>query len=146
MNKKRFLILLLASLLLGSLLLSACASQGNTLDGTNWQLTSYLDAKGDLTDILPGTVVTAQFQSANVSGIAGCNNYNGTYEQDGKNLTFGPQATTRKLCADPLGVMDQESAYLSALSQVQSFKQSNAKLEMQDSKGKTILVFAPAGQ
>jgi heat shock protein HslJ len=146
MKTKRFLFLLIASLLLSSLLLSACASKGNTLDGTNWQMTSYQDANGNMVNILPGTVVTAQFQSTNVSGIAGCNNFNGTYELDGNNLTFGPLATTRKLCADPLGVMDQESAYLADLSQVQSYKKSNTKLEMQDNRGKTLLEFASAGQ
>jgi heat shock protein HslJ len=144
--KKNLRLILLISLLLGSLLLSACAAKGNSLESTSWQMTSYRDANGDMTDKLPDSVVNIQFQSADVSGIAGCNNYSGTYQVDGKKLTFGPLATTRQACATPLGVMEQENAYLAALSQVQSYKQSAKSLEMQDEKGKTVLVFVPEGQ
>jgi heat shock protein HslJ len=42
--------------------------------------------------------------------------------------------------------MQQESAFLSDLSQVQSFKLSDGQLELEDEKGKTILVFVPIGQ
>jgi heat shock protein HslJ len=144
--EKNLRSILFISLFLGGLLLSACASGSNSLDATNWEMTSYRDANGDMQDILANSVVTAQFQSTNVSGIAGCNNYNGSYQLDGNKLTFGALAVTQKACADPRGVMEQENAYLAALSQVQSFKQSNDKLEMEDERGKTVLEFVPSGQ
>lgn len=116
------------------------------MDGTNWELESYLDANGEMANRKTDTVVTAQFQAEKVSGIAGCNNYNSSYQVDGNKLTFSAPASTRKMCADPAGIMDQEYAYLSALSEVQTFKQRDDKLEMRDADGETILVFAPAGQ
>jgi putative lipoprotein len=144
--KKNLRSILFISLILGSLLLSACTSGAKSLDSTSWQMTSYRDANGDMQDKLTGAVVNLQFQSAIVSGISGCNNYNGSYQVDGDKLTFGALAVTRQMCADPLGVMEQENAYLAALAQVQSYKQSDDKLEMEDDRGKTILEFAPAGQ
>ena len=138
--------LILISLLLGSLLLSACAGIGDSLDGTSWQLEQYRNEDGDLVSLKTDTVVSALFQADKVSGIAGCNNYSSSYQVDGDRLTFSPAATTRKLCVDPLGIMKQESAYLVALEQVQTFQLRNNKLEMQDSNGKTILEFSSIGQ
>jgi heat shock protein HslJ len=144
--KKNFRTILFTSFLLGGLLLAACSPKGNPLDGTSWEMTSYRDANGDMTEILAGTVVTALFQSADVSGIAGCNNFSSSYQVDGKNLTFSAVTTTRQMCATPIGIMQQEDAFLSDLSQVQSFKISDGQLELEDEKGKTILVFVPIGQ
>ena len=143
--KKRY-GLILFSLLVGSLLLAACAGSDNSLDGTNWQLNRYQDKSGDLVPVIPDTIVTAQFQATKVSGIAGCNNYNSSYQVNGNLLTFSPAATTRKICADPPTIMQQEDAYLTALEQVQSFRHRGEALEMQSSDGETILVFSPAGQ
>lgn len=138
--------LILFSLLLVSLLLSACAGVGNSLDGTSWNLNKYRDEDGKLVSIKTNTVVTALFQANKVTGIAGCNNYNSSYEATGNRLTFSPPATTRKLCVDPLGIMKQENAYLAALDEVQTFRQRGNSLEMRDSDGETLLEFSPAGQ
>jgi heat shock protein HslJ len=50
------------------------------------------------------------------------------------------------MCADPLGIMKQEAAYLAALEQVQTFRLRGNTLEMRDSDGETLLIFTPAGQ
>jgi len=144
--RKQYGLALFSFLLSSSLLLAACAGSDNSLDGTNWQLDQYQDESGDLMSVIPDTVVTAQFQATNVSGIAGCNNYNSSYQVDGNQLTFSPAAATRKLCADPPGIMEQEAAYLAALVQVHTFRQRSDTLEMRSSDGETLLVFTPAGQ
>jgi heat shock protein HslJ len=138
--------LILFNLLLGSLLLVACVGLGNPLDGTNWQLDKYRDESGNLVSVKTDTVVTAQFQATKVSGIAGCNNYNSSYQVNGNQLTFSPAATTRKLCIDPLGIMKQEGAILAALSEVQTFRQRGNTLEMQGLDGETLLEYSPLGQ
>jgi len=51
-----------------------------------------------------------------LSGSAGCNRYTGSWERDGARLSIGPLATTRMVC--PPEVMDEESAFLSALESV----------------------------
>ena len=67
--------------------------------------------------VLPDTTVTAQFVLGSVSGNGGCNQYSFGYKVDGNKLTVRPQgASTAMMCAEPPGVMDQEQAYLAALS------------------------------
>lgn len=137
---------LIFSLFLGSFLLAGCAATGKTLDGTSWKLDRYQDENGDMTSVKSDTIVTALFQGDKVTGIASCNNYSSSYQVSGNRLTFGPAATTRKMCTDPLGIMKQEDAFLTSLEQVKTFKLSSAKLEMQAAGGETLLVFNPAGQ
>jgi len=78
-----------------------------TLEGTTWLLDKTI----------PGSEITALFANGQVSGSAGCNTYQGTYRSTraaGKNtIEFGPLATTRMMCDEPL--MDQEGLYLAAL-------------------------------
>ncbi|MEI2299290.1 META domain-containing protein [Ensifer sp. MJa1] len=46
-------------------------------------------------------------------GMAGCNHFTGTFSLSGKKITFGPAATTRKMCVP--AVMEQERKFLDAL-------------------------------
>lgn len=65
--------------------------------------------------------VTLTFDDASrFSGRAGCNHYSGQYHLTGEGLKFGRAATTRMACAPEL--MQQESQYVSLLSQVQRFE------------------------
>jgi hypothetical protein len=78
-----------------------------TLEGTTWLLDKTI----------PGSEITALFANGQVSGSAGCNTYQGTYRSTraaGENtIEFGPLATTRMMCDEPL--MEQEALYLAAL-------------------------------
>ncbi|HSR31054.1 MAG TPA: Gmad2 immunoglobulin-like domain-containing protein [Anaerolineae bacterium] len=78
-----------------------------TLEGTTWLLDKTI----------PGSEITALFANGQVSGSAGCNNYQGEYRSTravGRNtIEIGPLATTRMMCDEPL--MDQEGIYLAAL-------------------------------
>lgn len=128
-------------LVLTSAVLTACAVAGNRLDATSWQLTRFRDEGGEMASLEVGTQVTAQFQADEVAGLAGCNNYSTSYSASGSSLTFGPVATTRKVCLVPLGSMKQEQAFLDALAQVQRFKILGTSLQMLDGNGETLLEF-----
>jgi len=119
--------------------LVACATAGG-LDATSWKLESYADAAGDLVDALPDSVVTLNFQAEQVSGNASCNNYSGTYQTTGSKIEFGPMAATRKLCAQPLGIMEQENAYLAALEATAEYDLKGNVLELKDEQGEVILM------
>lgn len=114
---------------------------GTALEGTRWTLELYLDSQGDLVSVLPDTEVTAQFEAGEIGGSAGCNRYFGSYEVDGDKLSIGPLASTEMYC-HPDEVMDQEMAYLAALGSAASYKTEDDRLEIADSPGQTVLVFA----
>jgi len=59
-------------------------------------------------------------EEGRVAGMAGCNNYNASYEADDGTLTVGPAAATRKMCAEAL--MNQETTFLNALESVDSWQ------------------------
>ena len=138
--------LVLIGILVATCTLAACSnSNKNPLDGTSWNLQEYRDTSGELVSPAQGAVVTALFQAEVVSGIAACNNYSGEYSVDKNDLSFGPTATSKKLCVEP-GIMELETAYLNALTQVKTFKQTGGTLEMFSDRGDSLLVFKPAGQ
>jgi len=90
------------------------------LQDVAWALESH--GKPDKSvKVLPQTSITARFGTdGNVAGPAGCNNYNGTYVASGNELSVGPLATTRKICAQP--IMQQEQAYLDALQAARTYE------------------------
>jgi heat shock protein HslJ len=141
MKKTAFFVILCATLL--GTILSAC-STAESLDGTSWAMTSYRDSQGNLTEILPETIVTADFQADQVSGNVTCNNYSGTYQTNGNKITIGPLATTLRECVGPDGIMQQESAFLSAMEAAAQYEIKGDTLEMADDQGATILVFKKA--
>jgi len=140
MKKTFFWLMSLATL---AIMLVACSAAGG-LDATSWKLESYADAAGELVDVLPGSVVTLDFQAAQVSGNASCNNYSGTYQATGSKIEFGPMAATRKMCAQPLGIMEQEDAYLAAMGATAEYNLRGNTLEMKDNRGDVILLFVGA--
>lgn len=81
------------------------------LAGTTWLLQELGGAT--LVDVEPSVTFGGD---GTVSGSAGCNTFNGTYDLDGASVTFGPLATTKMACADP--TMFVESAFLAAMAGV----------------------------
>jgi len=108
-----------------------------SLEGTSWKLASLLSAKGGAFPPLPGTEITALFQGGKVTGSAGCNSYSAPYKVAGDKLTITtPAATTRKACPQP--TTDQETAYLTALGSVATYKIDGDKLELRNAAGNLV--------
>lgn len=83
-----------------------------TLENTYWKL---VELEGEPTIVLPNLreahfVLTVEERK--VRGSGGCNRLMGSYETSGNRLSFGPLATTRKMC---FGIMEQEQAFFEAL-------------------------------
>jgi heat shock protein HslJ len=117
---------------------------GKNLDATSWAMTSYRDSQGNLTEILPETIVTADFQADQFSGNLTCNNYSGTYQTTGNKIEIGPLATTLRECVGPDGIMEQEAAFLMAMEAAAQYEIKGDTLEMLDDQGAIILVFIKA--
>jgi len=112
------------------------------IENKNWVLSSYMSQEGELTEILPNTNISATFAEGQVNGIAGCNNYFGGYQLVGDNISFGPLASTEMFCMDPPGVMEQESAYLSALGESATYEVTDESLIIANASGDIILTYA----
>lgn len=110
-----------------SALLAGCAAESvplvkpteapvDVLAGVNWHLTAYGPASAP-TSLLPGTESTLLLNSSTrqVSGLAGCNRFTGSYALSGEKITLGQLAMTKRLCVEPEGLAAQESAVAQAL-------------------------------
>jgi len=106
------------------------APQSMVLAGTSWRVTGYNNGRQAVVSVLADTQLSMSFaDDGRVSGSAGCNNFMGTYTLTGSSLRLGPAATTRKLCAVP-GVMEQEQQFLKALESVATIRQEGERAEL----------------
>jgi hypothetical protein len=84
---------------------------GGGLEGTTWTLGNTL----------PNTEITAVFDNGQVSGSAGCNNYQGGYTTAGQDtIQIGPLASTMMMCSE--NIMTQEQEYLAAFQSATSYR------------------------
>ena len=117
------------------------AIERTTLAGTSWTLISGLSGTGTW-NVLAGTTITATFgEDGQVSGSAGCNNYFAAYQSRTNTLTIGTPATTRMYCAEPAGIMNQETLYLSNLEGAATYAIEGDLLMIYDTTGKTLLTY-----
>ena len=148
-------------LIAGSLLLTACllcpgcvspagekpeprGTATPALEGTAWDLASYLGAKGTMASVLPTTRITAGFSpDLNLTGSAGCNRYFAGYGAGQSSVAIEGIGSTLMACMDP-GVMEQESRYLALLGSAAQFRIDGDQLVLSDAYGTPILVFAKA--
>ncbi len=72
--------------------------------------------------LIEGTQITATFTDTEMFGFSGCNDYSGVLTPVNDYFTVGPVISTKKACAEPAGVMEQEQAYLAALGGISGFQ------------------------
>jgi heat shock protein HslJ len=126
----------------GKTVLKFKVTEPTSLTGTTWKLGFYHDGKSAVVSILADTEITAVFgDDGKVTGSAGCNDYTASYTIEGEAITFGPAATTRKMCAEPEGIMEQENAYLAALELATAHQIKGDKLELTGADGVRIATF-----
>ena len=112
------------------------------LVGPSWLLQTM---EGD--PILDGQPLTANFGAdGRLTGQAGCNNYFADYSvpADGDTLAVAAPGATRMLCAEPEGLMAQETAFLTLLESAVSYQIEDGQLVLQDEVGQPLLTFSAA--
>jgi len=81
--------------------------------GSSWQVTAYNNGKQAVVSVITGTRITARFGGdGRLTGSAGCNQYFAEYLVDNGPMAIGPPGATRRFCADPEGMLDQETGWL----------------------------------
>ena len=114
-------------------------AQATQVAGTSWTVTGINNGKGAVASLVADTNVTIEFGAeARASGTAGCNRYTAGYSADKTALTFAPAAATRKMCGAP-GVMEQEQAFLQALTRVATMRMEGDRLELRAVDGALMI-------
>ena len=116
--------------------------QSQALAGTSWTVLAYNNGKQGVESVIAATKLTAAFaKDGNLSGFAGCNNYAATYTGAPPKISIAKVSSTRKECATPNGVMDQERQYLAALSTAATYRIEGSRLELRTASGATAAEF-----
>jgi heat shock protein HslJ len=106
-----------------------------SLTGTTWIALGINNGKQAVASVVAGSEVTAVFGTdGTLSGKAGCNSYSAPYRLDGNKMTIEAPVSTRMFCDQP-GVMDQEQAYLAALTQVATYSVDGDRLQLRSTDG-----------
>lgn len=109
--------------------------ESTSLVGTTWTATGINNGKGAVASVVLGTEVTAVFgQDGTLAGKAGCNDYSATYKVDGSRMSITQPVSTRMFCGGE-GIMEQETAYLNALTNVATYKVDGDSLELRAADG-----------
>jgi len=130
---------LITIILVFTLILAGCSSGTIPASGQSWRLTS-LTVDGTPVDLTTAKPITLEIgDDTNVGGSSGCNAFFGNLEfkSDGT-LVPGVFGGTEMACDTG---MEVESAYLKALSQVDTYKYSDSELTLSGNNGQTVLVF-----
>lgn len=93
--------------------------KANLIDGT-WEANYIMNTPKPFNELYVNVKPTITFNSidSKVSGISGCNNFNGSFKMDGNKISFGEgMALTRKMCPDMAG----ETAFMETLKKVNSY-------------------------
>ena len=127
-------------LILLCVIITACAplaGNKNNLSGTHWILKSLNNH-----ELRANTIITLEFDSNNMYGTTGCNNYGAKYTLLPKNgFTVGEGSVTEMACPEPAGVMEQESEYVSAFWSATNYKTEGATLSLVNEKGEILLQY-----
>ena len=111
------------------------------LHSTQWVLSAYANQDGMLVPALTGVQVTAEIDDAVIKGSAGCNTYSADLLLKEKSIRITPPVITRKTCAEPEGIMEQENQFLTDLRLSEAYKIEGDTLIFMDKKGATSLIF-----
>ncbi len=122
------------------------AQQPTALQGVTWRATVYNNGRDAVVSLLDGSEITAVFGAdGTLSGSAGCNHYRAAYVTEGSSITIQAPAATRKACPEPDGMMDQESAYLKALTTAATYAIQGQQLELRTADDALVALFQASG-
>ena len=115
-------------------LLARFNARSQDLASTQWTVTGYNNGRKAVVGTASETSLTLEFDDAgSLAGSAGCNRYHSSYSADGRAISIGKPASTRKLC--PGDIMTQETRFLKALERGTVYRIEGDRLELRDDKG-----------
>ena len=92
-----------------------------------------------VTNPLQGPEITVSFREGGVSGSAGCNSYSAQHSISDAEIAFTSPRVTRRACAAPDGVMQQETRFLNLLPSLTKFHIYGDRLFIFTGEGRAVL-------
>jgi heat shock protein HslJ len=109
---------------------------GLMLAGTSWDVVGYNNGKQAVISVLRNSHINVQFgRDGQVAGNAGCNRYFASYQETDGHIVIGQPAATRRFCAEPAAIMQQEQDYLTALQSGKRFQLDGDRLTLRTQEG-----------
>lgn len=128
-------ITLLVGLIVAVPLVASCMGDSDGLSGMEWTLTSLGGAEA-LTDT---SVSLSLMDDDELFGSGGCNRFTGTWESgDDGALTLNAGAMTMMACPEP--IMNQETAFITALAETRSHDRDGDELTLRDEADEVLAV------
>jgi len=114
--------------------------QSKTLAGS-WQVSAYNNGRQAVVSPLLGTVLDVSFlEGGRIGGSSGCNRYSAKIQVDGSKVTISAPLSTRRLCSEPPGVMEQERQFLASLASVATLRHEGQRLELRRADGALAVI------
>src|SRR4051794_30255265 len=120
----------------------AVSTSGESLNGTSWTLVS-VPAGSHQVPAVRSAALTFDADGKSLSGSTGCNQFSGTFEQSGTNLTITVGPATLAACTDAAATA-QEAALFAQLPNVNSFSSVGGKLQLKNASGDTLFNYDAA--
>lgn len=115
--------------------LATLREQRRELAPSSWRVTAYNNGKQGVVSVLGGSEITVHFGAGGaLSGSAGCNTFNAVYATSGQGIKITRMAATKKMCARPRGLMEQEAQFLRALETAAIWLLDGDRLELRTSR------------
>ena len=118
------------------------AAPQNSLNGTNWEVTGFNNGRNAVVSPLVGSTLTTRIGADQVTGNSGCNDFSGSYWVSGSNISIGALGGGMMACAEPSGVMEQETEFRAALQSAVTFQIDGNRLTLRRGDGSTAVVFS----
>lgn len=136
MNKLIFSIFIIICLLQNSCAKETDLQQSiDTIENIKWTLSKQVESSKKRRTLVPPTLFLDEKKQKAI-GTGGCNRYIATYTISGNAISFGPIASTKKLCSKA----DQsEFHFFNALGKISNYKQNENTLILTGSMEKPLI-------
>ena len=120
-------------LLDGTKVLATFVAAKEDLAGSTWLVTGYNNGREAVVSPLLGADIIVNIDDANlISGNSGCNDFFATVEAADGEIAISNIGATRRFCAEPAGVMEQEQEFFAALESAATFTVEGDFIELRN--------------
>lgn len=117
-------------------------AQSNELPGSDWVVTGYNDGQAVSSPLLDTVAEVSFDEDGTINGSGGCNGFTGRFTADAGTLKMERLASTKRLCLEPDGVMEQEAALMAALESATSYSMEGPDLTLARTDGSTAVTLS----